>query len=131
MTGRASLPYLIAGTVACVIVAGGIVFVRHSRGLLQARLEAARRQLGVEEEQGRLPPEWQGGDLENLHSGDVGLKVPDGDMTRIAVAELLATFWYVFVPMVLATCLGTAALCSRESVGRNEPVDTTTSTPEP
>lgn len=106
------LRYIIAVIVACVLTAGGFGV---AASLKQGILKGIRQGLREQKVAGTLPPELQNLDLDTWVPGDVGIQVSSSAMKRMAAAEFILNGWFVWVPLVIAICLGTTALFSRSA----------------
>ncbi len=105
--------YVVASLIACLIVSAGTLFVWQTRSRLQGRFEEFKNDLKAKKEAGQLPPEWQGVDLDQLELSQVGITLPHSEQTRLGIANLLSTFWYLLVPLAFIVCLGVAALLGK------------------
>lgn len=104
--------YAIALVVAVLLIAAGALFVRLTFRSFEAKVRESLRQ---QQQAGTLPPELQGADIEsvNVWQSDMMVKVPRGEQARLEAAMLLSDTWYIWAPLVLAVCLGAAALAGR------------------
>lgn len=106
-----SVPYLKGLAVAGIVLAAGALFV----GLTHRSLKNTFREAFQKQQQaGTLPPEFQGVDFDSLDRfPDFSMKLPHSAETQLQIAILLADFWYLWVTLTVAACLGAAALRAR------------------
>ncbi len=112
--------YLVALTVACVLIAAGLIFAWQAQASMQRRFDQFKEELRAQKAAGKLPPEWEGVDLDHV---ELKMKVTSVEITRLNISRWLSKYWYVFVLFVLAICLGLAAVAgkmigSHEAMGR-------------
>ena len=96
--------YVWASVVAIAIVAFGVYFVRHTHEAVERIIQKAAAGSG-QPMPALAPP----------NNANIGIEMPSSRIFQVAVADLLAKFWYVFVLLVLLACFGTAALVGRGS----------------
>jgi hypothetical protein len=101
------LPYILASGVACLIIAGGVVFCIRARRSVVA---AFRRRLRDIEAAGELPPELEGVDLDTVTPDGFGVEVSARQVFALTLAAFLAKFWFAWPAVVIVLCLGVAAL---------------------
>lgn len=108
--------YLIAVTIAGLVIAGLWVFWWWNHDLVERQV---RQQLRQDKEQGKLAPEFQGVDIETLDLSNYSVRVSRDVMGRANAARFLGGTWYLWMPAVLLMCLGAAALIGRWRLSRN------------
>jgi hypothetical protein len=89
-----------------VLIAGAFLFANQSEDIEKVRFEQARKQLQAKRASGELSPEWRGVDLDKLDRADVGIKLSAWDEGRISAGRFLTQRWPLWVPLVIAACLG-------------------------
>jgi hypothetical protein len=101
--------YVIALIGAAVIIGGVTLYIRQMPGSIE---EAVRQKLREAERAGKLPPEFQGVDIESpdLRLPDFALRLPAEADERVQLAMFLSDYWFVWAPLVVAVCVGLAAL---------------------
>jgi hypothetical protein len=104
--------FLIWMAVAAVLIVAGFVYAKLTFRSFEAH---SRETLREWQRAGTLPRAWQGIDVDTVNIWDLGmqLRAPPGWETRLQIAQLLADFRYVWMAVVLAVCLGAAALPAR------------------
>jgi hypothetical protein len=103
---RGILRYVVALLAAGVVIAAVAAF---SWWHCNAAERTVRRYLRQKKERGEWPPGLQGIDPETADLRGFNAELPEGLLTRVAVARLLGATWYVWVPAVVGVCLGVAA----------------------
>jgi ABC-type hemin transport system ATPase subunit len=88
--------YGVAILVAVLIVAAIGLFAWQARRQLEQQIGQAAQQ--------------QGDHLESVHFHDFYVKLPGGQQARVDLARLLASTWYVWMPVVVMLCLGGAVI---------------------
>jgi len=89
--------YVWASIVAVAVISAGFLFVRQTRAYAEKKLREQHPLLA---------------DAASNHR-DVGLEVSGSEMARINVADVLISFRYVFIVVVILSCFGTAAVFGR------------------
>jgi len=102
--------YVIALIVAAVLIAAGAAFVRLTFSAFEAQV---RRALRAQQQAGTLPPELQGIDVESVNIWESNIRVPRGQEAQLQLAMLLSDMWFIWAPLVVAVCVGVAALVGR------------------
>jgi hypothetical protein len=97
---------LLAGLIFGVAFA----FVRRTRNMMQARLKRMKDDLKAKRVAGRLPPEWQGVDLDNLQLSQLSVLLTRREMRRVQIADFFAEYSYLLMALVLAACWGITTL---------------------
>jgi hypothetical protein len=115
------LRYIVAALVACLLIGAGIVFVRQTNARFQGILEESRQDLIAKRDAGKLPPEWQGVDLDELGIDQIKMPVPYDYLIRLDISRYLTKYAYVLAVFVFAVCLGVAALVGRMRKPRSTP----------
>jgi hypothetical protein len=98
--------YGIALLVAAFIIGAVWFFIWQTRRELVA---------GIRQQQaaGNVPPEMANVDPETVDSGQFNLRVPASLQVRLDLARLLRVYWFLGALVLLALCLGTAAIIGR------------------
>lgn len=69
-----------------------------------------RQQLKDLEQAGQLPPKYQGVDLDTVTPpANLGTELPTGMKRRIQLADFIISFWFIWAPLIMIVCVGTAA----------------------
>jgi hypothetical protein len=102
--------YAVALLVAGVVVAATAAFSWWGCTLPE---RLARQQVRQLKERGELPPELRGLNPEAADLPELNVQLSDDALTLMAVARFLAITWQAWVPAVVVTCLGAAALFGR------------------
>ncbi len=106
--------YVWASVVAIAVIAFGVHFVRHTHEAVKQMVRKAAA------DSGQPKP-----DLAPSNRPDIGIEMSSSRIFQVAVADLLAKFWYVFILLVLLACFGTAAFVGRGS--KSSPLNSQTS----
>jgi hypothetical protein len=105
--------YVIATVVSAMLIGGVVLYIRQTSRLIE---QTMRRALLKQQLAGTLPPELQGVDIQTADLsklGDFGMTVPAALMRRIRMTMALTDWWYIWGPLVLIVCFGSAALFGR------------------
>jgi hypothetical protein len=100
--------YVWASIVAIVVISAGYRFVRQTGVLVQTKLRKQHPRLA---------------DAAPIDQ-NVGLELSGSEIARISVADVLISFRYVFIVLVILSCFGTAAI-----FGRRQPASGQTAAP--
>lgn len=123
MKPRTLIPYLIALFVAGMVIAGGALFVTKTHVGLAKRFEAFKADLLARKKAGKLPPEWQGKDIEGLDLEHSRMHLPADAQLWLDTANALESHRAALIAGVLVLCLGVAAgwhwRCGRGKVTRS------------
>lgn len=98
----------VALAVAVLIIALGVLFVRHTQRSIEQRFRQGLREARIN---GKLPP---GIDPEKANPGDFGIMLSAAEMRRLEIANLLVARRIVLIPLVLMVSLGIARLLRRQ-----------------
>ena len=110
------LRYILAIAIACIIMSAGFTVSWHFH---RSFVESFRQKLRAAAAAGELPKELEGADLDTITPEAFDLRVTEGEELRLVIADLLSYRWYIWIPIVVAFCLGSAYLCGPRG-GRNE-----------
>jgi hypothetical protein len=113
--------YIVAALVACLFIGAGIVFVRQTNAKFFGNFEEFRQDLIAKRNAGKLPPEWQGVDLDDLRIDEMKMKVTHDDIVRLDISRFLTAYRYFLAVLVFAVCLGVARLVGRMRKPRSTP----------
>lgn len=109
--GVGQMRYIIALIVALFIIGGAILFVHQTWESYHQCVRIVRLR---QQKEGRLPPELQGIDIEsadaNVLGENVSMTLPAALVRRIQITMALTDWWYIWGPLILIVCFGTAAL---------------------
>jgi hypothetical protein len=105
--------YVIALIIAALIILAGVLFVRQTYAEIETPFEQQRQKLKQQKANGTLPKEWQDVDLDTMKYSDFAMPVSTGFQIRWDLTMWLVEFWWFFIPLVAATCLGAAWLFGR------------------
>ena len=103
-------PLLVGAAVALAITVLGAAFVFYTHSSLTKQLRAEVKQMAAE---GKLPPELQGVNPEEITLDGFGIELSSGEMMRVSIADALSHFWYICIPLVFGLCIGGACGVSR------------------
>lgn len=103
---------VIALLIAVAAMTGGFVFVASTRRAVDDSIRGTLRAMKAA---GALSPEMQNADLETIPLDNMNLTIPSKFHWRIVVSDILQSFWWIWMTLVLVTCLLIAALCGRKS----------------
>jgi hypothetical protein len=104
--------YVVALLVAFLILGGGSIFVWYT----WRSVERECRQIFKDQKEARkLPPELQGVDLDTIGLDDFGFPLSPAQQGKLALAAFITNFRYVLAVLVLAVCLGIAAVWPRRT----------------
>jgi hypothetical protein len=95
--------YVWAGIFAVATISLGVVFVWRTSATFEQRV----RKTALES----CHPWPEGSDSQVR--GNFGIEVSSSEMLGVKLADLLISYWYFFVAIVLAVCFGFAALVGR------------------
>jgi hypothetical protein len=98
-----AMRYVWASIVSVAIVSLGLLFVRQTRVTFEQRAREIAAASGH--------PWPEGSDPKNRQ--DVGIEVSTSEMILVVLADLLTSFWYLFIAIVVLACFGGAALAGR------------------
>lgn len=104
--------FTIAIIVAGAIIAGAFAFSSAVRRELKREV---RRMLRNARDAGQLPPDFDDEAIERGELSDIGVVMSSSNMRKLSLAEFVERMWFVWVPIVLVTCLGVAAILSMKS----------------
>ena len=104
------LRYGTALGVAAILILAGFFFVQTTVAEIKATSEQPRQRLKQQKADGTLPEHLKDADLDTV---EFGMQVTPRMHRRINVSLLLADWWYIFIPLVVAMCLGAAFLLGR------------------
>jgi hypothetical protein len=104
------LRYILAIVVALLLIGLGALYVHLTLRSFEDQVRQALRQ---QQQNGELPAELQGVDLETVEIGNFQMRIPPGMEFRLELAHFLTEYWYVGVVIVVAGSLAVAALVSR------------------
>ncbi len=95
-----------------LVIAGSIVVVALSYAWYDHNFAYrwAQKQLRVLKERNKLPPEFQGVDIDAVDFSEHQLTVPPWVLLRHSVANALVVKSYVWIPIVVVLCVGVAWL---------------------
>jgi hypothetical protein len=101
--------YVMAMVVASMIVGGVMFYIQQTKRTFE---QLVGQTLLKQQRDGTVPPELQDVDIEaadvsKLHG--FAITVPKALMRRIRIAMALTDWWYIWGPMVLIVCYGSAA----------------------
>jgi hypothetical protein len=99
----------IAFVAASIIIAMGAFFAWANRDIVERTI---RQGLKTQQQQGKLPPELQNADIDRIDLDDleIDVELTPGILFRHDMAVFFSEVWYIWVPVVLLLCFGTAAL---------------------
>jgi hypothetical protein len=118
MRRRKMITYGLALLVAALVVGAGFVFVRQTHNELQERFTQVKQQLKTQQAEGKLPPDLQGVDIDTLEPTQFGVRLPADFFKRLMLADLLAAYRLILIPLVFALCLGLALLVDKMWLSR-------------
>lgn len=95
--------YVLASAVALLIFFAGALFVWQTQRHMQLKLERAVQEA---KDSGQLPAETS--EPGAIDYTGLGMEVSSSEMSRIALADLLARFWFILLPLLIVICLGIA-----------------------
>jgi len=110
MRKRTMLVYGIALVVSLAAIGSGLLFVRSVRAECRDILERTKRDLRAKKAAGQLPPEMKNIDIDNLRLEEFGMQVTPSFQFRLEAKMWLEEFDFVWIPFVVLTCFGLAAL---------------------
>ena len=87
--------------VAFCLIGCGVLFIRNTRHALEQKLRAELQTMAARGEISQA--EADAGDV-----SDMGMELPESELFRINMADILMGFSFVWVPLVIALCLGVA-----------------------
>ncbi len=97
--------YGLATVTCCILIAGAFAYASHARTTFLAEF---RQSLREAKETGELPPELENVDLETVTPEGFDIEVTQSQMTRLLVGDVITGFWFIWVPLIIAICFGTA-----------------------
>jgi hypothetical protein len=101
-----AMRYGVALVVAALIIGAVWFFIWQTKRDLVAVIRQQQAAANV-------PPEPANADPEAIASGQFNLRVPANFQVRLDLSRLLSGYWYAWTPVVLALCLGVAAIVGR------------------
>jgi len=99
--------YWVALGCAAIIIAGGVLFAWVTKRQIESQIRSTFRQ---QKANGELPPELQDVNIETADIRAFSVKLPPNQEARLALAQFISTFWFIWTPVVIALCLGLAAI---------------------
>lgn len=101
--------YQIALLIAAVVIGLGFGFAFWTRQELDSAMRTKLKEMNNE---GRLPAEYEGADLDTvpLNLDIIVVELPRGLQTRLDIVRWMNDFCWVLAPLVVLVCLGVAAL---------------------
>jgi hypothetical protein len=98
-----AMRYVWAIIIAVAIISLVALFVRQTRATFEQRARESAAASGHPWPEGSDPKNWQG----------VGIELSTSEIIRVKLADLLTSFWYLFVAIVVIACFAGAALAGR------------------
>src|SRR5437879_3407392 len=102
--------YIIALIIAALIIVAAALFAwRSFREIDQFVRDGLRKQ----QQPGQLPPELQNVDVDSVDLNNFKIRLPYALIVRLELARWISRVWYIWAPVLIAVCLGLAALYGR------------------
>jgi hypothetical protein len=110
---RTMFPYLIAVGIASLLIGLGALFIIHTKQQLNQHLTEQKTLLKQQAAEGKLPPEWQGVNIDAIELSQLQMQLPPDLHARLDIADALSDWWFVLIPIVVGVCLLVAFLGKR------------------
>ena len=108
LSGEADdMRYAVALLVACALIGLGALFTWHTQSQLQHRIHKSL-------EEAKQSGELADVDMNAAQPGGFDVELSKSDFRRVQIANLLASFWFLLVPLTIGVCLAVAAIVKRK-----------------
>lgn len=94
---------VLLGLLCIRTLAGFAAWVRRD---LNLRIQQSLRSAQVE---GRLSPELQNAEIGTIPPSEFGMEMSRSLLFRVQLADFIVSFWFIWAPLIMIGCLGTAA----------------------